>query len=61
MQTRSWADQTTGEKKYRTELIANQMLLLGGRGENGAAAPKPAEDAAPDDWGGIGSNGDVPF
>jgi single-strand DNA-binding protein len=33
IQTRSWDDKTSGEKKYRTEVIVNDISLLSGRGE----------------------------
>jgi single-strand DNA-binding protein len=33
LQTSSWEDKQSGEKKYRTEIIANDLVLLGGRGE----------------------------
>jgi len=33
--TNSWEDQKTGEKKYRTEVVANEIVLLGGRGDSG--------------------------
>lgn len=34
--TRSWDDKTTGEKKYRTEIIVEEMKLLpNGRNESG--------------------------
>ena len=32
LQTSSWDDKETGQKKYRTEVIANDLVLLGGRG-----------------------------
>jgi single-strand DNA-binding protein len=35
LQTRSWDDKQTGQKKYMTEIVANDMILLGGRGEGG--------------------------
>jgi single-strand DNA-binding protein len=35
LQTSSWEDKQSGEKKYRTEIIASDLLLLGGRGEGG--------------------------
>ena len=35
IQTRSWDDQKTGEKKYRTEIIVGEICLLSGRGEEG--------------------------
>lgn len=31
IQSRSWEDKTSGEKKYRTEIIANDIALLSGR------------------------------
>ena len=37
IQTRSWDDKDSGQKKYRTEIIVNEMSLLGGgagRGES---------------------------
>jgi single-strand DNA-binding protein len=36
IQTRSWDDKTSGEKKYRTEILVNELSLLGGRGEGGS-------------------------
>jgi single-strand DNA-binding protein len=33
LQTSSWEDKQSGEKKYRTEIIAHDLVLLGGRGE----------------------------
>ncbi|MDP9313198.1 MAG: single-stranded DNA-binding protein [Chloroflexota bacterium] len=37
LQNRSWDDQQTGEKRFRTEIIASDMIILesrqGGRGE----------------------------
>jgi single-strand DNA-binding protein len=47
LQTRSWDDKQTGQKKYMTEVVASDLVLLGGRGEGseyaggsrGASAP----------------------
>jgi single-strand DNA-binding protein len=33
IQTRSWDDKNSGEKKYRTEIIVGDLVLLSGRGE----------------------------
>ncbi|HEY8997153.1 MAG TPA: single-stranded DNA-binding protein [Edaphobacter sp.] len=40
IQTRSWDDKDSGQKKYRTEILVNEMSLLGGspRGEGGGAS-----------------------
>jgi single-strand DNA-binding protein len=35
LQTSSWEDKQSGEKKYRTEIVAQDLVLLGGRGEGG--------------------------
>src|ERR1700761_5715009 len=33
IQTRSWDDQQSGQKRYRTEIVVNDLGLLSGRGE----------------------------
>jgi len=33
LQTRSWDDKESGAKKYRTEIIVNELVLLSGREE----------------------------
>ncbi len=33
LQTRSWDDKQTGQKKYMTEVVGSDLILLGGRGE----------------------------
>ena len=38
IQTRSWDDKETGAKKYRTEIIVNEVVLLSGRGEGESGA-----------------------
>ena len=38
LQTRSWDDKTSGQKKYMTEVVASDLILLGGRGEGGEHA-----------------------
>ena len=35
LQTRSWDDKQTNQKKYMTEVVASDLILLGGRGEGG--------------------------
>ena len=35
LQTRSWDDQATGQKKYMTEVVGNEMQMLDSRGEGG--------------------------
>lgn len=33
VQTRSWDDKQTGQKKYRTEIFVGELMLLGGTGQ----------------------------
>jgi single-strand DNA-binding protein len=35
--TDTWDDKNTGEKKYRTKLVASEMVMLGSRGDQGSA------------------------
>jgi single-strand DNA-binding protein len=39
IQTRSWDDKESGQKKYRTEIIVNDLSLLGG-GEGGSGGAR---------------------
>jgi single-strand DNA-binding protein len=70
IQTRSWDDKTSGEKKYRTEILVNELSLLGGgggRSEGGsstgsyagsrAAAAAPVNDYADQQI----TDDDIPF
>ena len=68
LQTRSWDDRQTNQKKYMTEVVANSMVLLGGRGEGGeerarsTAASVPEPQPAPDYEGTTQiTDEDVPF
>ena len=38
IQTRSWDDKESGQKKYRTEILINELSLLGGGGGRGEGA-----------------------
>lgn len=50
LQTKKWQDKN-GQDRYTTEIVANEMKMLGGRSGSGGSAPFPAEgpemDAAP--------------
>ena len=75
IQTRSWDDKTSGEKKYKTEILVNELSLLGGRGEGapaggGSSYSKPASSGGYDqrqpasvpDYGESGiTDDDIPF
>ncbi len=63
IQTRSWDDQATGVKKYRTELIADEVKFLGGRdggGAGGGGGFAPGMAVGPDSEGDIDPD-DLPF
>lgn len=47
LRTHSWDDKQTGEKKYRTEVVATEMTLLGSRGEPGMGGPSERGERAP--------------
>ncbi|UCC57485.1 MAG: single-stranded DNA-binding protein [Gammaproteobacteria bacterium] len=63
LQTRKWQDKN-GNDRYTTEIVANDMQMLGSRGGtsayNSEAAPPPAQpataSAGPDDF-----DDDIPF
>jgi single-strand DNA-binding protein len=38
LQTSSWDDKATGQKKYKTEIIVSDLSLLSGKGEGGESA-----------------------
>ena len=71
IQTRSWDDKTTGEKKYRTEIVCDNFQMLGSApGRGGAAHAGPDFDeaaygsgggAAAPAGGGGGEDDDIPF
>jgi len=48
LKTRKWQDKTTGQDRYATEIICEQMQMLGGRDENSSqpsTAPQPKSSA----------------
>ena len=60
IQTREWTDKE-GTKRYTTEIVANQMQMLGGR-DAGGGAQGPREDSGfPGPAGGGDQDDDIPF
>ena len=45
LQTRSWDDKETGQKRYMTEIKARDIVMLGGRPEGAGAGRGPGEAA----------------
>ena len=70
LQTREWEDKS-GDKRYTTEIVATNMVMLGSRGEGGFAAEEAQAEApaevvdAPAAGAGGGAGGeedsDLPF
>ncbi len=56
LQTRSWDDQS-GQKRYTTEVVVNDMQMLDGRGEGGGPGGPPPPGGASD---GGATGGDFP-
>jgi len=44
LRTRKWQDKNTGTDRYTTEIIANEMQMLGGKGGGGGSAAYSKED-----------------
>lgn len=75
IQTRTWDDRNTGEKRYRTEVVADNFQMLGGpggggggsRGGGGAGGGGGYGDYDESQYGGGGNSGgggdddDIPF
>jgi single-strand DNA-binding protein len=53
LQTRSWDDKNSGEKRYRTEVICENFQMLGSKGSGGG----PSEYDGPGGSGGHGPSG----
>jgi len=48
LQTSSWDDKTTGQKRYRTEIVADNLIMLGSKGDStGSSASLPSAQSAP--------------
>jgi len=63
IQTRSYDDKNTGAKRYITEIVADNMIMLDSGGRTGAGAESQAQPpgAAPEPAVGGASNDDLPF
>jgi single-strand DNA-binding protein len=62
IRTRQWQDQQ-GQKRFTTEIVAQNVQMLGGRGERpteDAEATVPPEEAVREDFTG-GPDDDIPF
>lgn len=46
IRTRSWDDRNTGEKRFRVEIIASELQMLGSRGEPGMGGAERSQRPA---------------
>lgn len=58
LQTSSWDDRNTGEKKYRTEIICDNFQMLGQRGDGGGGGYGGGRGSGGGEPGGGGASGD---
>jgi single-strand DNA-binding protein len=66
LQTASWEDRQSGERKYRTEIVARDLLLLGPRENSGGAHQGPTQNENNEDQPSHAVSGeivdeDIPF
>ena len=60
LQTRSWDDKNTGAKRYTTEIVGDDMVMLdsrGGSGGTGGGEPSPHGEEQP----AVAEKDDLPF
>lgn len=55
LQTRSWTDKHTGDKRYRTEIVVFDLSLISGRDSSGGQQQQASTQNSVDDYD------DVPF
>jgi len=61
IQTRSWEDKESGQKKYKTEILINELSLLGTPGGGSKATGSPATPDAADYTGQGIDDSEIPF
>ena len=63
LQTSSWEDRSSGDRKYRTEIVARDIVLLGSRQTGSEADEESAEDESEPAQVGTGeiTDDEVPF
>jgi single-strand DNA-binding protein len=61
IQTRSWDDKNTGVKRYTTEIIANDLIMLDSKGNNGGSGGGSGFQEAPADEPQEPEKDDLPF
>ncbi len=59
LQTRSWEDKQSGEKKYRTEVICENFQMLGQRSDQEGGGRSSGGRSSDEDFS--GNDDDIPF
>jgi single-strand DNA-binding protein len=61
IETKSWDDKTSGEKRYKTQIVAENLTMLGERKGNVENDARGRGDAHEDAAGGDFDDSDIPF
>lgn len=65
IQTSNWEDRHSGEKKYRTEIVARDLVLLGSRDDRNGCKPSATHNAEETESGEAGpskiADSEIPF
>lgn len=62
LQTRSWEDRQSGEKRYRTEVVCENFQMLGGRGDSfDSSGADPRESGPSQQAPAMPEDDDIPF
>lgn len=62
LRTTSWDDKTSGQKRYKTEIVADEVKVTSKKGDR--AAPRREAEPVADDptfYPGVIDDGDIPF
>jgi single-strand DNA-binding protein len=63
LRTTSWDDKTSGHKRYKTEIVADEVKVTSKKGDRASApARSPAPAPVSDEFDGVlGDDSDIPF
>ena len=61
LQTRSWEDRQSGDKRYRTEVICENFQMLGPRGEQNTGGSQSSGTDTTGELGAPPEDDDIPF
>jgi len=61
LSTRSWQDKTTGQKRYQTEVVADNIQMLGSKGGSSSQGGYERRETAPSYDSGANYDDNLPF